>query len=188
MSRMGFYLPYLSYTLVMPHTTVFTVYSSVDVTPFTPMTLAEIYRHVLLCMPVISVETSVHALTQYSVHVKCVHALTRSSVHVIPLESLIVLLHVCVSVHGILQESMMAVAVPCVWMLLCSEQSCEVNLAMDLGQIMSTLGVLLGIPCIISRNRHNIDPCSGLVKKSAYISTVGQYFRGTSSHSQYDPL
>ena len=41
---------------------------------------------------------------------------------------------------------------------------------------MCISGVLLGIPFIISRNRQNVAPCSGLVKKSAFISPVRQYF------------
>ena len=48
---------------------------------------------------------------------------------------------------------------------------------MALGQLMSTSGVLLGIPCIIARNIQNVSPCSGLVNNYEYISPVDKYFR-----------
>ena len=41
---------------------------------------------------------------------------------------------------------------------------------------MSTSRVLLGITCIIARNIWNIAPCNVLMKKSAYIYPVRQYF------------
>ena len=84
MSYMGLYLPYLSYTFVIPRMAVFTVDSYVDMTPFTPMILVEIYRHVILCMPVLLAETSMHTIMYSSVHVTSVHALTQPFVHVPP--------------------------------------------------------------------------------------------------------
>ena len=57
----------------------------------------------------------------------------------------------------------------------------------DLGHGFSTShvynGVLSGIPCIISQNLRNVAPCSGLVKKSAYIFPVGQYLSDKSLFS-----
>ena len=164
---------------------VFTVKFSVYVTPCTPIPLVEIYEHVLPCTPVISVGTSVHALTQSSMHV------TRSSVHVLPRAYLLILTCVCVSVHGLLQESVhihpwqsvLAVAVTRVCMLFCTINSCEVTLAMDIVHLMSTYGVLLGIPCIIARNHQSVASCSGLVKKYEYIYLVGHYFREKSPFS-----
>ena len=142
------------------------------VTPWMPVTLVEIYGHVLLWKSVLSVETSVHVLP-------------RSYVHVLPRASLIVLTRVCVSVHGLPRASVhmppwastITVDVSRVCISFCLTNYCKVTLSMDLGQLMSTSGVILEIPCIISRNLWNVAPCSGLVKKYAYISTVEQYFR-----------
>ena len=92
------------------------------VIPCTPVTLVEIYEPVILCTPILSVETSVHMLMKYYVHVTSVHVLTLSYVQVLLQESLPVLMRVCVFVNGIPQasvhvtplESMIAVAVICV--------------------------------------------------------------------------
>ena len=105
--------------------------------------------------------------------------------HVLPQASLIVLLHVYVSVHELPQASVhvnpqasvLTVDVPRVYLLFYTTHSCEATLAMYLGQLMSTSGVLLGIYCIIYQNRRNVAPCNGLANKSAYIYPIGQYFR-----------
>ena len=84
--------------------------------------------------------------------------------HVILRVSLLIILRVCVSVNGIPRVSvqvppqayMLAVAVPQVSLLFFPTHSCEVTLAMDLIQLMSTYGVLLVIPYIISRNLYNV--------------------------------
>ena len=52
------------------------------------------------------------------------------------------------------------------------------TLAMALGNLMSTSGAILGIPCIISRNLQSVANCSGLVNKYAYISPVRSVFQG----------
>ena len=91
---------------------MFTMYSFVDATLCTPVPLVEIYRHVILCMPIISLEMSVHAIMKYSVHVTSVHALTQYSVDVLPQSYLIILPHVFVSVHVPPQASVITVAVP----------------------------------------------------------------------------
>ena len=199
MSLTGLYLWYLLYASGLSRTNIFTLDLCVGVTTCTPVPLVEIYGHVLPWTPVFSEEMIVHALTQSSVHaetsvhrvirssvhVAFVHALTQSSVHVLLWASFLVLMCVCVYVHGILQASVnvpprasvFAVDVPNVCMLFCSTHSYKVNLAMALGHLMNTYGVLLGISCIISRNIQNITPCNGLVKKYAYISPISQYFR-----------
>ena len=50
----------------------------------------------------------------------------------------------------------------------------------DLGHVYSTdrvyILVSLGIPCALSQNIRGVSPCSGLVKKYAYISSVEHYF------------
>ena len=104
---------------------------------------------------------------------------------------MLVLPRVCVSMHRIPRSSvhipprssMIAVAVPCVCPSFCTRHACELTLAMALGHIISTYGVLLGIPCIISWNRHNMAPCHGLVKISAYIYPIRQYIRDNSLFS-----
>ena len=63
-----------------------------------------------------------------------------------------------------------------VCLLFCTTHYCEVNLTMDLGQLMSTSRLILRVPCITSCNHRNVSPCSGLVKKSAYISLIRLYF------------
>ena len=91
----------------MPRTNVFMVELFVDVDPGMPVPLVEIYGNVLLCTPELSLETSVHGLLQ-------------SSMHIIQKSSLIVLTHVCVSMHRLLQAlvhmppqaSMLAMAAP----------------------------------------------------------------------------
>ena len=139
----------------------------------------------LPCTSVTSVETSVHALTQSSVHVASVHILTWYYVHMLLRASFLVLPRVYVYAHRLLREFMhmplqafmVAVAVNHVCLLFCLTHYCEVTLAMALWQLMYTSKVLLGIISIISWNLRNVAPCNGLVKKSAYISPVGQYFR-----------
>ena len=137
-------------------------------------------------------ETSMHVLTQSSVHVASVHTLTRSSVHVLPRESLLVLTRIYVSMHMFmrasihvpLQSYVLVVAVCCVYMLSCITNSCEVNLVMAIGQIISTSRLLTGITCITAHNRWNVAPWNGLVNKSAYISFFRHYFRDKSPLSK----
>ena len=182
-SCMGSYLPYLSYTFILLRTNFFTLDLFMDVTMCTPVHLVEIYGRVFPCTPVFSAETyihtltqssvhaetSVHTLTQSSVHVASVHALTHSSVNVLPQASLLLLPCVCVSMHGLtwasvhvpLQAYVLVVVVTCVCLLLCPTHSCDMILAMTLGQLMYTSGLLLGIPCFISRNLQNVAPCNG---------------------------
>ena len=175
MSHIGFYLRYSSYVFFLPHRAVFALNFFVCINPCTTVNLVEIYGYMLLCTPVLSVETSVQALTRSSMHVASVHALTRSSVNVLLPESFLVLPRVCVSINILLQASVhvtpqasvLAVAVPRVYLSFCTTYSCKVTLAMALGQIMSTSGVLLVIPCIIARNWLNVAPCNGVVNKSA---------------------
>ena len=114
-----------------------------------------------------------------------VHALSRASVHVLLQSSLLILLCVYLSLHVLpraflrvtLLESTLMVAVLHVCPLFCPTQSCVGDLAMTIGQFVSTSRSLLGICCIITWNFRNVAPCSGLVKNSVYISPVGQYFR-----------
>ena len=85
-----------------------------------PVPLGEIYVHMLPCTPVISLETSVHVLTKFYLHVASMQELTQYSVHMLPRVSLLVLPRVCVSMYRLLQasahlplqESMIVVAVP----------------------------------------------------------------------------
>ena len=134
---------------------------------------------------------SVHALTQSSVHVVSMYVLTRSFVHVLLQASLLVLLRVCVSIHGLPQasvdviprESVLTVVVTHLCLSFYPIHSFEVILTMALGQLMSTSGVISNFYCIIACNRQNIAPCSGLVNKSAYISPVRHYFRDKSPFS-----
>ena len=65
------------------------------------------------------------------------------------------------------QAFVLAVAVLRVCLSFFPTHFCEMTLANALGNLMLASGVLLEIPCIISRNRRNIAPCSGLVKKLA---------------------
>ena len=76
------------------------------------------------------------------------------------------------------QATVLAVDFPRVCLLLCPTHSYELTFAMDIGQIVSTSRVIFGILCIVARNFQKISPCSGLKKKSAYISLIGKYFRG----------
>ena len=95
-SRLGLYLPYSSYGFVIPHTTVFTAETSVDMPLCTPITLVEKYGHALPCTPILSVEIPVET---------SVHMLPQEPVHVLPRESLILLPCVCLSVHVIIRSS-----------------------------------------------------------------------------------
>ena len=83
-----------------------------DVTPYTPVYLVGIYRHVILRTPVLSLEMSVHALL-------------ISSVHVIPRPSFLILPHVCVSVNVLPLASVLMVAVLHVYLLLCPTKYCS---------------------------------------------------------------
>ena len=118
----------------MSRTNVFTLDSYVEVTTFIPVPLVEMYGHMFLLILVLSAETSMDAITRSSVHAEpSDHVLTRSYVHmapmyklmqyliyVLPRASLIVLLHVYVSMHRLpqafvhmpLQASVLALAVP----------------------------------------------------------------------------
>ena len=114
-----------------------------------------------------------------------VHTLPRASVHVLLRESLLVLPCVCLyaqvllraSVHVPPRASVIMVDVPGVYLSFYTAHSCDSTVAMALGHIMYKSGILSRIIYIIDRNRRNVAPCSVLVKKSAYISPVGQYFR-----------
>ena len=81
----GLYLQYFSYAFVLPCTNVFTMETPVDMHPFTPVPLVEIYGQVLTFTPVISLETTVLSV--------------EISMHVLLLVSLLVLQCVCLSVH-----------------------------------------------------------------------------------------
>ena len=85
--------------------------------------------------------------------------------------------------HVSLRESVLAVAVPCVFLLFCPTFSCEMTLDMSLRHIISTSGVLSGIPFIIDQNLRNVDPCSDLVRESANISSIGYYLSDKSPFS-----
>ena len=50
------------------------------------------------------------------------------------------------------------------------------TLSMALGQIMSSVRMLLGIPCVIDWNIQRVDTFSVLVNKYANISPVGKFF------------
>ena len=110
------------------------------------------------------------------VHVTSMYALTQSSFYVLLRESMLIFLRACVSVHGLTLASLITVAFNHVFLLLCPTQSYEVTLDMDIGYLMSTLGVLSGISCIIARNFRIVACCNGFVKKFAYISPIGNYF------------
>ena len=91
MSRLGFYLPYFSYVFIIPHTTVFTVELSLEVTLCTPISLLEIYVYVFLFTPLLSVETFMHTLP-----ITCVRVLPRAS--------LIILWYVFLYMHVLLRR------------------------------------------------------------------------------------
>ena len=111
-----------------------------------------------------------------------VHMLPQASLHMLPQSSLLVLLSVCLSIHVLLRESMhmplrafiLVVTVPHACLLFYPTHSCEVTLSMALENLMYKSGVTLVIPCIISRNIQNVDPCSGLLNKSAKMYLVKQ--------------
>ena len=145
-SRMGFYLPHLPYTYVMPCMNVFTLDLYVDVNTCMPVSLVEIFGHVLPYTPVLSVEMSVHSLTRYSVHVELylhtliqyyvlrasMYTLTWSSVYVILQAFFLVLPRVCVSniilqasVHVPQRASLLVVAVTHACLLFCPTMFCK---------------------------------------------------------------
>ena len=177
-SRICLYILYLSCVFVLPHTTVFTLDSSVDVILCTPIPLVGMYGQLIPRTSVISVETPLHVLP-------------KSSVHILLQEYLLLLPCVYVYVHGFPwssmhlppRASMILVAVLNVCLTFCPTHSCEVNFNMALGHLIFKSEVLSRIPCIIAQNLRNVAPCSGLVKKSAYISPIGQYFRDKSQFS-----
>ena len=150
------------------------------VPPCTPVPLVEIHGDVLPCTILISVEMSVHMYLRASVHV-----LLRASLLVLPCVYFSVHVLPQASVHAPPQEYVLAVSVPCVYMLFYPIYSCEVTLAVALRYIFSTSGFLSGIPFIIARNRRKVSPCSGLVKESANIFP-SSIISVTSPCSRYD--
>ena len=123
---------------------VLPVEMSVYVTTCTPVPLLEIYGYLIPCNIVLAVETTL-LLVETSLHL-----LPRESVQMLRLSSLLILLCLCLNVHILPrsslhvppQASVLAVAVPRVYLSFFLTHSYEVTLLMDIGHIISTSRVI----------------------------------------------
>ena len=130
-----------------------------------------------MCSLTVSICACLGSFISYSSYVNMLPPLIvlplETSMRMLPRMSV---LSVETPMHVLSQTPVPAVDDWCVYFMFCPKNSCEATLVIDLGNLISTSRVLLGITYTISQNCHNVATFSGLLNKSANIYPEGQYF------------